>query len=102
MSITKTRLPQEVLTLEEAARYLRLPKPRLRRLASEGQVLGRQVDREWRFLKRALDEWLLGPDARTRLLRQAGAFADDETLGELRRRIYAERGRPEVEERPGG
>jgi hypothetical protein len=56
------------------------------------------VDKDWRFLKSALDGWLQGSDARARLVQQSGALADDENLNELRRRIYLERGRPEVDE----
>jgi excisionase family DNA binding protein len=85
----------EVLTLEEAAQFLRLPKETVRRYAAQGQVPGRRVGRYWRFLKAALEEWLRRPDGRTALLRSAGAFADDETMDELRASIYASRGRPE-------
>jgi hypothetical protein len=35
--------------------------------------------------------------SRQMLLLQTGALGDDETLAELRRMIYAARGRPEVE-----
>ncbi len=98
MSTAKIQAAPDVLTLDEAARYLRLPKPRVRRLAADGQLPGRQVDKDWRFLKSALDGWLQGSDALARLVRQSGALADDENLNALRRRIYLERGRPEVDE----
>jgi hypothetical protein len=39
-------------------------------------------------------------DGRTLLLRQAGAFADDETLPLLRASIYEARGRPEAYQDP--
>jgi len=88
----------DVLTLEEAATYLRLSKETLKRLAAQGRIPGRRIERTWRFLKAALDDWLRGKeDGRTALLQQAGAFADDETLPELVKTIYAERGRPEAE-----
>lgn len=92
-----TELPQ-VLTLEEAARYLRLPKKTVERQAVQGKLPGRCIEKTWRFLKEAIDEWLRSQDSRVILLQQAGAFADDETLSELRAKIYAERGRPETEE----
>jgi excisionase family DNA binding protein len=98
MSTTKVQVAPDVLTLDEAARYLRLPKPKVRRLAADGQLPGRQVGKDWRILKSALDGWLQGSNALARLVRQAGALADDENLNELRRRIYVERGRPEVDE----
>jgi excisionase family DNA binding protein len=86
----------DVLTLEETARYLRLPKETIERQASRGQLPGRQIKDTWRFLKAAIDDWLRSLDSRMILLQQAGTLADDETLHELRTMIYAERGRPET------
>lgn len=88
----------DVLTLEEAADYLRLPKDTVERQAARGLIPGRRIEDTWRFLKAALDEWLRGRDSRTLLLQQAGALATDETLSALRAAIYAERGRPETED----
>jgi excisionase family DNA binding protein len=95
--MNKSMLRPEVLTLEETAEYLRLPKEIVERQASRGQIPGRRIEDAWRFLKTAIDDWLRSQDSRTILLEQAGVFADDETLDELRAKIYAERGRPEVE-----
>lgn len=91
-----TTLP-EVMTLQEVAAYLRLPEDTIERHALQGQLPGRRIEETWRFLKAALDEWLRAQDSRTVLLQQAGALADDDTMGELRASIYAERGRPETE-----
>ena len=94
----------DVLTVDEAARYLRVSKDVLKRLAAQGKIPGRKIDRHWRFLKAGLDDWLRGVgsrDGRTALLEQAGAFKDDETLSALRAAIYAARGRPEVPEESG-
>ena len=94
------KLPN-VLTLEEAARYLRISKETAKRLAGQGTIPGRCLDGRWRFLKAALDDWLRGkerPDGRTALLQQHGAFADDETLPQMLEAIYKRRGRPMVEE----
>jgi excisionase family DNA binding protein len=91
--VTKT----EVLTLAEAARYLRVKKATLQDLVEQGSVPGRKVGSEWRFFRGALQAWLAGtPDYRTALVNQIGAFADDETLPELLKSIFAARGRPEV------
>lgn len=90
----------DVLTLEEAADYLRLPKETIARQAAQGHLPGRQIDDAWRFLKAAIDEWLRSHDGRTILLQQAGALATDESLSKLREEIYAGRGRPEREEAP--
>ena len=91
----------EVLTLEEAARYLRLPPTTLEQQAVRGQIPGRRIEDTWRFLKAAIDDWLRSHDSRMILLQQAGALADDETLPELRAAIYAERGQPEVADEAG-
>ena len=89
-----------VLTLAEAAEFLRLQVRTIERLAREGEIPGRHVEGEWRFLSSALADWLAHRDQRSILLRQAGALADDESLAELRSQIYAARGRPEVDQVP--
>lgn len=97
--MSKVMMLPEVLTLEEAANYLRLPAETIEEQASRGYIPGRRIEDTWRFLKAAIDDWLRSQDNRTLLLQQAGALANDETLPELRAMIYAERGRPEVEQR---
>jgi excisionase family DNA binding protein len=47
-----------VLTLREAAGYLRVSQVSLERLAEEGEVPGMMVDGKWRFTRPALEEWL--------------------------------------------
>ena len=96
----QTRPFPVVMTLEEAARYLRVSKDTLKKHASEGTIPGRLIGRAWRFSKLALDEWLAKHDSTRALLEQAGAFADDETLPALRKAIYAARGRPETDDGP--
>jgi excisionase family DNA binding protein len=88
-----------VLTLAEASRYLRLRKTVVEKHAKQGLIPARLVDGEWRFLRAALDDWLRNAvqDTRSELMKQAGAFADDETLPKIRDAIYAARGRPEKE-----
>lgn len=87
----------DVLTLEEAAEYLRSTRVTVKRQAALGLIPGRQLNGQWRFLKAALADWLRSCDSRTVLLQQAGAFADDETLARLRAEIYTQRGRSEAE-----
>jgi excisionase family DNA binding protein len=87
-----SKLPQ-VLTIDEVAAYLRLPKETVERQAVQGQIPGRCIEMTWRFLKAAIDEWLQSQDSRIVLLQQAGALADDETLPALAEAIYAERQR---------
>lgn len=47
-----------VMTLREAAHYLRIPSQALERMAQEGEVPAFTIDARWRFPKIALDEWL--------------------------------------------
>jgi excisionase family DNA binding protein len=98
--MSQTITVPDVLTLEEAAEYLRLPKETIERQAVQGQIPGRRIEDTWRFLKAAIDDWLRSYDSRILLLQQAGALANDKTLHELRATIYEERGRPETEEEP--
>jgi excisionase family DNA binding protein len=96
--MNKTIPKHEVLTLPEAARFLRVKRGILEKLVDKGRVPARKVGDEWRFSRAALQAWLSGkPDYRAGLMEQAGAFADDESLPELLKSIYDARGRPEVE-----
>lgn len=52
-----------VMTLREAARYLRLQPAELQSLAEAGIIPAFKVDDKWRFLKTALDEWMLAQRA---------------------------------------
>ena len=88
---------REVLTLKDAAQYLRLPLAAVRSHAQRGDIPGRQIGKKWRFLKSALQQWLAQPSSQSVLLGMFGAFKDDESLPELRKAIYAARGRPEVD-----
>lgn len=87
----------DVLTLEEAAAYLRLPEETIERQAKKGQLPARRIEDTWRFLKSAIDDWLRAQDSRLVLLQQAASLADDDTLADLRANIYRQRGRPEAD-----
>ena len=87
----------QVLTLEDAAQFLRLPGDAVERRAAAGEIPGRKVDGTWRFLRSALEDWLRTGGQRQVLLRQAGALAGDESLEQLLAGIYESRGRPEIE-----
>ena len=87
-----------VLTLEDAAAFLRLSEDTVRRRAEQGDIPGREVEGAWRFLLSALEDWLRTPDPRTVLLNQAGALSEDGSLDDLLEDIYQARGRPEAED----
>jgi excisionase family DNA binding protein len=86
-----------VLTLDELADYLKLPPEMLLRQVNQGNLPGRKIEDTWRFLKDAVDDWLRTQDSRTILLQQAGVFADDPILPEIRDDIYKKRGRSETD-----
>lgn len=48
----------EVLTINELAAYLKIPKSTLYKLAREGRVPSNKIGRHWRFQKRTIDRWL--------------------------------------------
>ena len=78
---------------------MRIKKDKLLALAEHGAVPARKVDKDWRFLRSALEDWLRGQrSSRDIFLSQIGAFKDDETLMPMLEEIYKARGRPMVEE----
>jgi hypothetical protein len=104
-------VPSDVLTLAEAAAYLRVPEASvLRAIGPEGPP-ARLIEGEWRFYKPALQDWLrtvpnpsgreaLAPAVgswKERLLQHAGAAKNDPFLAEMLETIYRERGRPMIE-----
>jgi excisionase family DNA binding protein len=91
----------EVLTLGEAAAYLRLPEDGVLRLVHEQALPARRLANEWRFLKAAIQQWLSTPPPRgskEAQLAAAGAFKDDPDLLAMVEDIYRKRGRPITED----
>ncbi len=80
---------QQVLTLEDAATFLRLPEETIERRAALGEIPGRKIEGTWRFLLSALEDWLRTPDQRSVLLSQAGhAGSSRESSGSSDRRTW--------------
>jgi len=48
----------EIMTLEELAIYLKIPKSTLYKLVQEGRIPGQKLGKQWRFGKAAIDRWL--------------------------------------------
>jgi len=48
----------DVLTIEELAVYLKIPKSTLYKLVREGRIPSQKIGRHWRFHKGAIDHWL--------------------------------------------
>jgi excisionase family DNA binding protein len=94
----------EVLTLAEAAAYLRLPEEEIVRLVREQELPGRYAGTEWRFFKTAIQQWLSQPGATASPPKkdfwesQLGAFKDDPHLEAIVQEAHRRRGRPKAEE----
>lgn len=54
----KNSSTEEILTLEEVAKYLKLQPQTVYKWAQEGQIPGAKLGKEWRFRRRLLDEWV--------------------------------------------
>lgn len=48
----------EIMTVEEVAKYLKLKPQTVYKWAQEGQIPGTKLGKEWRFRRRILDEWI--------------------------------------------
>ena len=93
----------EVLTLAEAAAYLRLPEAALVLAVHAQGLTGRMVDGEWRFSKTAIQQWLSTglPTTETRKAAQlelAGKYKDDPDLMPILEEAMRRRGRPLMED----
>jgi len=47
-----------VMTVDEVAEYLRIPRSSLYKLAQQGKIPCQKVGRHWRFRREAIDVWL--------------------------------------------
>jgi excisionase family DNA binding protein len=59
-SVIATSLPssiQEVMTLDEAAKFLRISPMKLEKLAQEKTIPARRIDAKWRFSRTSLLQW---------------------------------------------
>ncbi len=86
----------EVLTLSEAAAYLRVAEEDVARLAALKELPGRQIGSEWRFLKAGLPDWLRTPariSGRDAMLALAGAWKDDPDIDRIVQEAHRRRGR---------
>jgi excisionase family DNA binding protein len=97
----QTAASPEVLTLAEAAAYLRVSEANVLQIIHEQHLPGRRIGQEWRFLKPAIQDWLRTPPATARkeaFLAMAGKFEEDPFLEDIVREAYRNRGRPITED----
>jgi excisionase family DNA binding protein len=96
-------LSGEVLTLAEAAAYLRLAETEVVDLVHAQGLPGRCIAGEWRFLKAAVRQWLAIAPAtwearKATILELAGKYEDDPDLEQIVEEAYRRRGRPMTKE----
>jgi len=48
----------EIMTLEETAKYLKIGKSTLYKMAREGRIPAVKIAKQWRFRKEEIDKWL--------------------------------------------
>jgi len=90
----------DVLTLPEAAAYLRVSEDEVVRLVREQDLPARLLGTEWRLLKAAIQDWLRTPPPRgskEAVLSTAGSMKDDPFLLDELEEIYRRR-RQDAEE----
>jgi hypothetical protein len=88
---------------------LRLSVETVTHQALKGNIPGRKIENDWRFLKSAIlrgrgyanDDWLRAKNSSSVLLSQSGVFADDDSLAQLRSSIYQARERLEIDDSVG-
>ncbi len=51
-------MAKEIMTIEEAARYLQIGKRSLYNLVKSGRIPGKKVLNKWRFEKESLRTWV--------------------------------------------
>jgi excisionase family DNA binding protein len=91
----------DVLSLSEAAAYLRLPEEEILRLVREQELPGRQTADGWRFWKGAIQVWLSQPVPKPKKdfwEATAGIFKDDPHLDEIVKEAYRQRRRSITED----
>jgi excisionase family DNA binding protein len=92
----------EVLTLAEAAAYLRLTEAEIVGLVHSQGLPGRCIAGQWRFLKAAIECWLATAspsweERRASILELAGKYREDADLEQIVEDAYRRRGRPITE-----
>ena len=50
--------PDEIMTMDELAEYLKISKSTLYKLATDNKLPGTKIGKRWRFHKDAIDAWV--------------------------------------------
>jgi len=77
-----------VMTIDELAGYLKIPKSTLYKLAQKGAIPSLKVGRHWRFHKATVDRWLEeAPRPHPRRDKESDRLRRDPVLAEVVRRL---------------
>ncbi len=76
MKITETAGAREILTLAEAAKFIRVSERTLGEMARTRRIPSQKVGREWRFLRAGLEAWLAGESGEVVIKGVANRAAD--------------------------
>ena len=92
----------DVLTLAEAAKYLRVSETAVLQAIDEQNLPARRVGQDWRILKSAIQQWLLAPQTsrtgKAALQSLASVWKGDPSVEPMLAEVYRQRGRSMVEE----
>ncbi len=94
--VTENGPASEVLTLSEAAAYLRFPEADILRLVDEQGLPARRLGDDWRFSRSAIQQWLSTPpprESKEAQLAVAGAWKHDPYVEAELEEILKRRGR---------
>src|SRR5262245_18144971 len=88
----------DVLTLAEAAAFLRVKAKEVEDLVKKQGLPGRKIGKLWRFLRVAVEQWLSATHSSGQtVLDQWGALKDDPTYDQFREQIEENRRRLNAE-----
>ena len=94
----ETAQSPEVLTLEEAALYSRVPADAVLRMIDAEGLPARRFGADWRFSKVAVQAWLGTARPKRGILNHIGRIEGNPYAQEMIREIYARRRRPVSEQ----
>jgi excisionase family DNA binding protein len=82
-----------VMTLSEAAKFLRLPPKFIQEKVETGEIPGRHVGRAWRFSRAVLEKWLRGRYMQLTLLTDIDPSKNDKLSLSKSEKVYKKRRR---------
>jgi excisionase family DNA binding protein len=95
----KSAATDQVLTLAEAAEYLRVPEEQVVHFIDNEGLPARKAGTDWRLLKEAIHDWLRhAPRPKKGIWASIGTFKDDPQLEEIVKEAHRRRGRPITED----